>query len=45
MRERDSMMTSFSVAKSFITALIDIAIAEGNIGSVDDPIARHICPS
>jgi CubicO group peptidase (beta-lactamase class C family) len=36
------MMTSFSVAKSFTTALVGIAIAEGHIGSVDDPITAYL---
>jgi len=41
---RDSVMTSFSMAKSFLSALVGIAIAEGSIGSVDDPITKY-CPS
>jgi CubicO group peptidase (beta-lactamase class C family) len=40
--DRDSMLTSFSVAKSFTSALIGIAIAEGFIGSVDDPITAYL---
>jgi CubicO group peptidase (beta-lactamase class C family) len=36
--ERDSMVTSFSVAKSFTSALIGIAIDESHIESVDEPI-------
>ena len=40
--ERDSMMTSFSVAKSFDSALIGIAIEEGFIGSVEDPITEYL---
>jgi CubicO group peptidase (beta-lactamase class C family) len=40
--QRDWMMTSFSVAKSFTTALIGIAIEEGYIGSVDDPITAYL---
>ncbi len=39
---RDSMMTSFSVAKSFTSALIGIAIDEGYIKSVDDPITDYL---
>ncbi|HSR29844.1 MAG TPA: serine hydrolase [Anaerolineae bacterium] len=39
---RDSMMTSFSVAKSFTTALIGVAVAEGYIGSVNDPITFYL---
>jgi CubicO group peptidase (beta-lactamase class C family) len=40
--QRDSMMTSFSVAKSFTTALVGIAIAEGYIGSVDDAVTDYL---
>jgi len=40
--ERDSMLTSFSVAKSFDSALIGIAIDEGYIDSVDDPITDYL---
>jgi CubicO group peptidase (beta-lactamase class C family) len=40
--ERDTMLTSFSVAKSFDSALIGIAIDEGFIGSVDDPITDYL---
>src|SRR3990172_6187578 len=35
---RDSMVTSFSIAKSFTSALIGIAISEGYIHSVNDPV-------
>lgn len=40
--QRDSMVTSFSVAKSFTSALIGIAIQEGYIKSVDDPVTNYI---
>ncbi len=40
--QRDSMMTSFSVAKSFTSALVGIAIADGFINSVDDPITDYL---
>ncbi len=40
--QRDSMMTSFSVAKSFASALVGIAIAEGHINSVNDPITDYL---
>lgn len=40
--DRESIQTSFSVAKSFVSALVGIAIAEGTIGSVDDPITRYL---
>jgi CubicO group peptidase (beta-lactamase class C family) len=39
---RDSINTSFSVAKSFVSALVGIAIDEGLIDSVDDPITTYI---
>ena len=38
---RSSTMTSFSVAKSFVSALIGVAIADGKIG-LDDPIIRYL---
>lgn len=40
--QRDSMVTSFSVAKSFTSALIGIALQEGYIKSVDDPITTYL---
>lgn len=39
---RDSIVTSFSMAKSVTSALIGIAIDEGRIGSVDDPIVSYL---
>ena len=39
---RDSIVTSFSVAKSFASALIGIAIEEGAIHSVDDPVTTYL---
>jgi CubicO group peptidase (beta-lactamase class C family) len=39
---RDSIVTSFSAAKSFDSALIGIAIDEGYIHSVDDPITMYL---
>jgi CubicO group peptidase (beta-lactamase class C family) len=39
---RDSINTSFSVAKSFVSALVGIAIDEGLIDSVDDSITKYI---
>lgn len=39
---RDSMVTSFSVAKSFVSALVGIAIGEGQIGGVRDPITAYL---
>ncbi len=40
--QRDSIVTSFSVAKSFDSALIGIAIEEGYIQSAADPITDYI---
>ena len=40
--QRDSMVTSFSVAKSFVSTLVGIAIDEGAIGSLDDPITAYL---
>jgi CubicO group peptidase (beta-lactamase class C family) len=39
---RDSINTSFSMAKSFDSALVGIAIDEGYIRSVDDPVIEYI---
>lgn len=33
---------SFSVAKSFVSALVGIAVAEGHIGSTDEPITNYL---
>jgi CubicO group peptidase (beta-lactamase class C family) len=40
--QRDSIVTSFSSAKSFNSALIGIAIDEGWIDSVHDPVVKYI---
>jgi CubicO group peptidase (beta-lactamase class C family) len=40
--ERDSIVTSFSTAKSVTSALIGIAIDEGSIGSVNDPMVSYL---
>ena len=39
---RDATVTSFSTAKSFTSALVGIAISEGHIESVDDPITDYL---
>jgi CubicO group peptidase (beta-lactamase class C family) len=39
---RESLLTSFSVAKSFVSTLVGIAIDEGSIRSVDDPITDYV---
>ncbi|HWO89222.1 MAG TPA: serine hydrolase [Gemmatimonadales bacterium] len=40
--DRNSTVTSFSIAKSFVSALVGIAISEGYIGSVEDPITKYV---
>jgi CubicO group peptidase (beta-lactamase class C family) len=40
--DRDSIVTSFSTAKSFTSALIGLAIADGFINSVNDPITDYL---
>ena len=39
---RDSVETSFSVAKSFNSALVGCAIADGLVAGLDDPVTRYI---
>lgn len=39
---RELMVTSYSVAKSFTSALVGIAIEEGYISGVDDPITNYL---
>src|SRR5215207_8019901 len=39
---RDELETSFSVAKSFLSTLIGIAIDEGAISGLDEPITRRL---
>jgi CubicO group peptidase (beta-lactamase class C family) len=38
----ESTMTSFSVAKAFVSALVGRAIADGHIESVADPITKYL---
>jgi CubicO group peptidase (beta-lactamase class C family) len=38
----ESLHTSFSVAKSFISALIGISLSEGRIESLDDPVRKYL---
>lgn len=40
--DSSSYLTSFSVAKSFVSALTGIAIAEGHIGSVHDKVYQYL---
>lgn len=39
---RDATATSFSVAKSILGTLVDLAVADGHIGSLDDPVTRYL---
>jgi len=39
---RESICTSFSVAKSFVSALIGIALHERLIHSIDDPLCKYL---
>jgi CubicO group peptidase (beta-lactamase class C family) len=38
----DVQWLSMSVAKSFISALVGIAVAEGHIGGIDEPISAYL---
>jgi CubicO group peptidase (beta-lactamase class C family) len=40
--DRQTLQTSFSVAKSFVSTLVGIAIEEGAIGSVEDPVTDYL---
>ena len=40
--DKNSIQTSFSMAKSFASALVGIAIDEGHMKSVDEPITNYI---
>ncbi|MFF5204532.1 serine hydrolase domain-containing protein [Streptosporangium sp. NPDC000396] len=40
--DRHTRQTSFSVAKSFVSTLVGIAIAEGRIKSVEDPVTAYL---
>lgn len=39
---REAVQTSFSVAKSFNSAMLGAAIADGVIGSIDDPVTKYL---
>jgi CubicO group peptidase (beta-lactamase class C family) len=41
-RQRSSLCTSFSIAKSVTSALVGIALHEGLLQSLDDPITRYL---
>ncbi|MCA2230501.1 serine hydrolase domain-containing protein [Nonomuraea aurantiaca] len=38
----DSAVASFSTAKPFVSTLVGVALAEGRITSVDDPVTRYL---
>ena len=40
--QRDSIVTSFSIAKSITSLMIGMAIDDGYIHSLDDPVTRYI---
>jgi CubicO group peptidase (beta-lactamase class C family) len=40
--DHSAIVTSFSVAKSFVSALVGIAIHEGYIAGVEDPITKYV---
>jgi CubicO group peptidase (beta-lactamase class C family) len=40
--DRQARQTSFSVAKSMVSTLVGIAIDEGLVGSVEDPVTRYL---
>jgi hypothetical protein len=40
--DRQTLQTSFSVAKSFVSTLVGIAIDEGRIGSVEEPVTDYL---
>ncbi|MCE2658663.1 MAG: beta-lactamase family protein [Rubrivivax sp.] len=39
---RDTLGTSFSVAKSVVSLLVGVAVADGRIHHVDDPVTRYL---
>jgi len=39
---KDVRWTSFSVAKSFVATLVGIAVEEGLVDSIDDPVTKYI---
>ncbi|SFO70055.1 CubicO group peptidase, beta-lactamase class C family [Geodermatophilus dictyosporus] len=41
-RSRESLQTSFSVAKSVLSTLVGIAIGRGEIGGLDDPVTAYV---
>ena len=41
-QSRESLQTSFSVAKSVLSTLVGIAIERGEIGGLDDPVTDYV---
>jgi CubicO group peptidase (beta-lactamase class C family) len=39
---RDTVFNSFSMAKSFTSALVGVAVDEGKINSIDDPLIKYV---
>lgn len=39
---RETAINTFSVAKSMVSMLVGMALADGRLESLDDPIARHL---
>lgn len=39
---QDALHTSFSVAKSYLSTLVGIALDRGELGSLDDPVTRWV---
>lgn len=40
--DKEDLVTSFSVAKSFVATLVGIAVDEGKIKNIDDPITNYL---
>jgi CubicO group peptidase (beta-lactamase class C family) len=40
--DQNSIFTSWSIAKSFISTLVGLAIADGKLGDVDDPVSQYL---
>jgi CubicO group peptidase (beta-lactamase class C family) len=38
----ESVHMSFSIAKSFVSAMVGVAVEEGDIASIDDPIKKYL---
>ena len=40
--DSDTLLTSFSVAKSVLATLVGIALERGELGSLDEPVTEHL---